>query len=176
MGAWCRTCGLQRGVQVERLNTLLLVASVERLQELRQLILAEACRRKVFDRCKVCHEARQQLLVPVTADLVEPEVEHAGLLQGHVEKDHRHSLVAEAPGGDEALVASDDGVVLASRQDRLHKAVLLHAPGQRLQLCIADLARVRWIGAQLVDRELLHGQHGRGCSGHLFSSHVSARR
>ena len=83
LGAWCRTCGLQRGVEVERLQALPLLAGLERLEELLQLVVGEAGEREVeaFDRRQVGEQAGQQLLVPVAADLVEAEVEEPRLLQ-----------------------------------------------------------------------------------------------
>ena len=42
LGAWCRTCGLQRGVEVERLLTLTLLPVFQRLEQLRKLVLGEA--------------------------------------------------------------------------------------------------------------------------------------
>ena len=73
---------------------------------------------------------------------------------GDVEEDHRHRLVAEAPRGDQALVAADDGLVLAAGQHRLDEAVLLQAPGQRFELGVGDAPRVRRVGPQLVDGDL----------------------
>ena len=40
--AWCGPCGLQRGVEVERLGALALVSLLQRLEELRDLALVEA--------------------------------------------------------------------------------------------------------------------------------------
>ncbi len=156
MGAWCRTCGLQRGVEVERLQAVALLASLDALEELLQLVVAEAGEREVeaFDRRQVGEHAAEQLVVRSAADPVEGEVEEAGLLQGDVQEDHGHRLVAEAPGCGEALVATDDGLVLSPGQDGLHEAVLAQALRQGFELGVGDAPRVCRVRAQFVDGDL----------------------
>ena len=68
---------LDRLVEVERLRALASVAHVQRLQELRHLVLAEAGEREVYalDRLEISEQTRQQLLVPRAGDLVEREVQ-----------------------------------------------------------------------------------------------------
>jgi hypothetical protein len=41
-GAWGRTCGLQRGIEVERFDAVLLIAGVQVLEQLLELFVAEA--------------------------------------------------------------------------------------------------------------------------------------
>ena len=118
----------------------------------------------VGDRLEVGQQAREQLVVPVAADLVEAEVEDAGLLERDVEEDDGHGLVAEPSGREQALVAADDDVVLAASQHRLDEAVLLQAPGQRFELLVGDSPRVRRVGPQLVDWHFFNRHRSAGLS------------
>jgi hypothetical protein len=55
-------------------------------------------------------------------------------------------------------VTSDDGLVGPSRQHRLDEAELADAALEGVQLVLADPPRVRGVGAQLVDGNLLDGE------------------
>jgi hypothetical protein len=48
-------------------------------------------------------------------------------------------------------MAADDRPVLAAGQNRLDESELTHAAGQRLELVLADSARVGGVWAKLVD-------------------------
>ena len=76
----------------------------------------------------------------------------------------RHRLVAEAPRGEEALVAADDGLVLAPGEDRLDEAELAEAAGQRFELSVADPTGIGGVRSQVLDRDLLDGMRQRGDS------------
>jgi hypothetical protein len=79
----------------------------------------------------------------------------------------------EAPGCHESLVAVDDRPVLPSRQDGLDEAELAEASLERVELVIADAARVGRVRAEVVDGDVLDGDGGARWSG---SSHCSSRR
>ena len=72
----------------------------------------------------------------------------------------------EAPGRDKALVAADDRPVLPSRQDGLDEAELAEASLERVELVIADAARVGRVRAEVVDGDVLDGDGGHGGPGH----------
>src|SRR5688500_16507660 len=84
------------------------------------------------------------------------------LLRAEVHEDDGHLLVAQAPSGYEPLVTADDDVVIVPGDDRLEVAELPERPGQVIELGIADLAGVGWVGVQLVDRNLDDLQLGGG--------------
>jgi hypothetical protein len=62
--------------------------------------------------------------------------------------------VAEPAGGEQALVAADDGAVLFAGEDGLDEAELLEAPGQGFELGVADAPRVRRVRAQVIDGDV----------------------
>ena len=55
-------------------------------------------------------------------------------------------------------MAADDGVLAPARHERLDEAELPDRPFEAVELLLADLARVRGIGMQLVDGDLLDGE------------------
>ena len=95
-------------------------------------------------------------------DPVESQAEEPGLLGADVEPRDGDRLEPEPPGRDEALVAADDGPILASGEDRLDEAELAEAAGQGVELVVADPARVGRIRTELIDRDVLDGEGGRG--------------
>jgi hypothetical protein len=56
-------------------------------------------------------------------------------------------------------VPSDDNAVLPSRQHGLDEAELADAPFEGGQLLLADPPRVRRVRTELVNRDLLDGEH-----------------
>jgi len=47
---------------------------------------------------------------------------------------------------------------LGEGEDRLDEAELAEARGQRLGLVFADLARIGWVPADVIDRDVVEGQ------------------
>ena len=142
--------GLERGVEIEVLDALALLADLERAQQLVEFGLIEARQREVevFDGLQVGEEACQQLLVPMTGDPVQGDVQQPCLLEAEVDQDCRDGLQPEPAGGEQALVAADDRAVLAPRDDRVKEAELADRARQRLEFGVGDAARVRRVGAQ----------------------------
>ena len=148
-------------VEVELLRLFLLRAGVQRLHHLVELARTPAGEREVqvLHGLEIGNQAGQLLLVPLTADLVEPDVEDPRLLPREVQLGDRDCLIAEAPRGIEALVPADDSAVLSADQDRLNEAELFQAARQRLGLLGRDAPRVRRVRPQVVygDVDSIHG-------------------
>ena len=89
---------LQRGVEVEVLDALALLALLQRPEQLVELVLLEAGEREVdaVDGLEVGEQAGEQLVVPGAADLVQGEVQQAGLLEREVDEHDGHGLAARA--------------------------------------------------------------------------------
>ena len=103
---------------------------------------------------EVSEQPCEELLVPLAADAVQGQVQEVGLPGAEVQEDGGHRLVAEPPGGDEALAAARHDVVLVPGDDGLHEAELAERAGERIELLGADLARVGEVGVQVVDRNV----------------------
>jgi hypothetical protein len=67
-------------------------------------------------------------------------------------------------------VAADDRVVLPAREDRLDEPELPEAALERVELVLADPAGVGGVRAELVDRDLLDCDRGRGRDRYAVSS------
>ena len=102
-------------VEVELFRAVPFLALGEAGQQGLEIVVGEAAQAEVpFRRgLQVDQEASQQVLIPVAADLVQGDVEQAGVLLGEVEQDHRHRRQPAAPRGDQALMAGDHAVVTA---------------------------------------------------------------
>ena len=154
--------GLDGGVEVERFRALALLPGLEAPDEVADLPLVEAGQGdvEVGNDPELGEKAGEELLVEAPADLVEGDPEEAGLLLVEVEPDDRDGREAEAPRRDQALVAADDGVRLPPGEDGLDEAECPEAPGQGLELGLADPAGVRRVGQEPLDRDLLDAESG----------------
>jgi len=87
-------CILPGRLQVEGLRPGSLVPRLKRLQELGDLVLAEAREAdvQVGRLLQVGQQAGQELLVPVAGDLVQGQVQELGLLWREVDEHHRDGL------------------------------------------------------------------------------------
>jgi len=143
--AGCPPCLLQRIIEVERLGTLAPLADLEAPEQLLHLVLAEAREREVDvgRRLEVGELTGKEGVVPGAGDLVEGEPKEACLLDRDVEPDDGHARQAEPSGSDEALMAANDGAVLAAGENGLDEAELPQAPLQGLEFVLADPAGVR---------------------------------
>ncbi len=139
-------CFPEGGLEVEALQAVAVLLRVESLEERIDLVGAEARDREVHR----VHLRSASILasssVPVAADLGERQVEEMALLGREVHEDDRDRLEAEAPGGDEALVAADDYVVIVPGANRLNEAPLTETASEGFQLGSADLAGVGRVG------------------------------
>jgi len=159
----------ERFVEVEALHVLALLAGLERSQQLLHLVLAEARERdvKLRGRLELCQQAGQERVVPGPRDLVQREPQEARLFHADIQPGHRHARQPEASRGDEALVAADDGPILASGQDRLDEAELAQAPFECVELVLGDPPRIGRVRTKEVDGDVLNGEGGkRGRCGH----------
>ena len=80
------------------------------------------------------------------------EPEEASLLNRDVRPADRHASQPEATGGDETLVATDDGSVITTDQHRLDEAELAETAFEGVELLLADPPRVGGIRAEIIDR------------------------
>jgi len=157
LGAWGTPGFLECRLEVERFRPVALLAGLQLPEQVLHRVLVEARQREVEIRARpeVREQARQELVVPGAADLVEREPQEPRLLDRDVEPGHRNGRETQPPRGDEALVAADDGPVLASGQHRLDEAELAEAALEGVELVVANPPWVGGIGAKLVDRDLL---------------------
>jgi len=146
---------LERSVEVERLGTVALLRRIEAPQERPDLILAEARQADVDVRrlAEVGQESGEEGLVERATDPIEGESEDLGLGLGHVEEDCRDRRHPEPARADEALVASDDDPGGSPGDDRFDEAESPDAPGEGVEFVGADLAGVRRIGPEPIDRD-----------------------
>ena len=151
-------------LEVEPLRPVPFLALVEAGQQILEIGLSEAAQREVPGRrrAQVDQQAGQQVRVPLPADLVQRDVEQAGVLRSQVEQDHGHRREAGTAGGDEPLVAGDDAPVGAPREHGVDDPERGDRAGQGRQLVLPDAARVARIRMQGIDRQLFHLQGGGG--------------
>src|SRR5687767_14709855 len=81
-----------------------------------------------------------------------------------------HRLIAQPSGGEETLVPTNHGLVVAPCECRLNKAELLQAAGQGFKLLVGDPARVCGVGPQIVDLHFVDGHRLCGLRSHCASS------
>jgi len=83
LGAGLLRCRIECSLEVERLRSFAALADIQRSQQVRNLVLAEAREREVEvrRRLQVGQESSEELLVSRTRDLVEGEPEEPGLFQ-----------------------------------------------------------------------------------------------
>ena len=91
-------------------------------------------------------------------NLVEGEIQGAGLLDGAIEEDDRHRLQAEAARGHESLMPANHAAVGAAGEDGIDKTERLNRACERIQIGVVDTARVGRVRHQLVQRHVLHRQ------------------
>jgi hypothetical protein len=117
---------LQCLIKIEALDPPGLLVGLQIPQQVWDFVLAKAREREVDlgTGLKVGQQPCEELFVPGAADLVEGEVQETRLLDRDVEVGHRDCFEAEPSGGDEALVAADDGVVFPPREHGLDEAPL----------------------------------------------------
>jgi hypothetical protein len=96
------------------------------------------------------------------------------LVDRDVEPDDRNGGEAEAPGGNQALVPTNDDTVLLPREDRLYEAELPQAPFERVEFFLADPSRVRRIMTQLVDWDLLDDEGAGGAAHAAYHARSSS--
>ena len=154
-------------VEVEPLRPGPFLPLVEASEQVLEIGLGEAAQRQVPVRrgAQVDQQAGQQVGVPLPADLVQRDVEQAGILRGQVEQDHGHGREAGAAGGDEPLVAGDHAPVVAPGQHGVDQAKGVDRAAEGRQLGLSDAARIARIGMQIRDRQLFDGEGGGGRSG-----------
>jgi len=165
----CSPRFLERIVEVEALHVLALLACFERAEQILHLVITEAAEREVDVRYRlqVSEEPGEEGVVPGARDLVQGEPEESSLLDGDIEPGHGHAREPEPAGGDETLVAADDGPILASREHRLDEAELPEAPLEGVELVLADPARVRRVWSEVVDQNVVDSEgRERGRCGH----------
>src|SRR4051812_3268780 len=73
-----------------------------------------------------------------------------------INPNNRHSLHAQPPGRDQALMAANYCPGFATCEYGLNEAELLNASGQRFQLAVRDAARVSRINLEFKDRHELY--------------------
>ncbi len=163
LGACGRTCGLQRGVEVEGLRAVALLAVIQALEQRRDLVFSEAGERQVDRRLQLGEQTREEFLVERAGDLVQRDVEEARLVGRNVEEDHGDRPHAEPARGNQALVAADDDAVLAASEDRVDQPKFLDGPRQRLQLDVGHAPGIRRVRPQRVDVDVFDGHRRRPC-------------
>ena len=147
--AGCGLCFLESGVQIEVLWPLTLLAGVQGLEELRHLVLTKARERQVgTGAIELGKHPGEQLLIPLAGDLVQGEVEQLGLFWRQVEEDIRYGFQSQLARRQQPLVSTDHYSVIVSGDDRVDEAELQDAAGERLELGVADTARVGRVGVE----------------------------
>ena len=117
------------------------------------LVIAEAseCEIDIGHVVEFGEEPCQKFVVPGAGYLVECQVEQSGLFLGQVHENHRDCFQPKPSRCHEALMSSDDCIVLSPGDDRVDQAKLPYAPCERFKLIVADAPGVGWIGPKVVD-------------------------
>ena len=77
-----------------------------------------------------------------------------------------HSRCSSVKPMPSSTVAADDGLIVAASEHRLDEPELAQAALKRVELVLADPARVGRIWVEVVDRDLINGEGGERGSGH----------
>ena len=144
-------------LEVERLGALAPLLDLRAAEEVRELILAEPRDAEVDPRhvLEIGEQTRQERFIPLTAGPVQGQPEKLPPLGADIEPGDRDELHTEATGSEQALVAADHDSIQSACEQGLDEAELADAARQRVELWPADVARVRGVGFEQVDRNLL---------------------